>query len=245
MRVEQTLAELRAGQDNAYDRHKAGLVWRLLAEDWRGRTALDLGSGAGPISLELVRRGARVTGVERVPARVAAARLAAARAGLEHRLRFVEGDVCELELGERFDLLVAKDVLEHVDEERFMARVGAHARADSRLLLATHNACSLQFLLGQAGSWALGRGRYLGMDPEHLRLWGPRSLAGLLGRHGWRPLAWAGGYHLPYRLARGVLPLAWLERLPLHLLEERWGLRWPFDRCGWVLMVLAGREPAR
>ncbi len=243
MDAERVLEALRSGQDNAYDRRKARLLWRLLAQDGRGLRALDLGCGAGPISLELARRGARVVGVDRVASRVAAARLAAAQAGLGRPPRFVVGDACELALGERFDLIVAKDVLEHVDEDRLMARVNAHARPGAHLLVATHNACSLQFLAGQAAAWARARGRYLGMDPEHRRMWWPSALEALLVRHGWRPRSWAGGYHLPYRLARGLLPLAWLEALPLQILEERWGLGWPLDRCGWVLMVLAERAP--
>ena len=58
----------------------------------------DLGSGDGRIAIAAARRGARALGIDIDPARVDEARRNAARAKLEDRVRFVQGDLFELDL---------------------------------------------------------------------------------------------------------------------------------------------------
>lgn len=57
--------------------------------------AMDLGCGDGTTALPLARLGADVTGIDLTPRLVAAGNRRAAAAGLT-RLRFIEGDACEL-----------------------------------------------------------------------------------------------------------------------------------------------------
>jgi tRNA (mo5U34)-methyltransferase len=64
--------------------------------DLRGWEVLDIGCNAGYYSLELARRGARVTGVEVEPLYLAQARWAAGQCGLDDRVRFVQGNVYDL-----------------------------------------------------------------------------------------------------------------------------------------------------
>jgi ubiquinone/menaquinone biosynthesis C-methylase UbiE len=72
--------------------------------------AVDLGCGTGFLSLELARRGHRVTGVDFAPAMIAAARRKAAEAGLA--VRFEEGDAEALPFAPRsFDLAVSRHLL--------------------------------------------------------------------------------------------------------------------------------------
>lgn len=58
----------------------------------------DLGSGDGRIAIAAGRRGARALGIDIDPVRVDQARQNAARAKLEDRVRFVQGDLFELDL---------------------------------------------------------------------------------------------------------------------------------------------------
>jgi SAM-dependent methyltransferase len=67
-----------------------------------GAAVLDLACGPGRHSLELARRGFRVTGVDRTPPHLAAARAAAGEEGLE--VEWVEADMLSFSRPESFDL---------------------------------------------------------------------------------------------------------------------------------------------
>src|SRR5574338_54622 len=73
-----------------------------------GKTALDVGCGAGLLAEPLARLGAKVTGVDASPEVIAVARDHAAAMGLEIDYRV--GDVQEL--NGRFDLITSMEVIE-------------------------------------------------------------------------------------------------------------------------------------
>jgi len=66
-------------------------------------TLLDLGCGTGGHALPLAQRGYQVTGVDRSEVMLAAAR----QKGEGTSVRFLEGDIRELDLGERFDAVIS------------------------------------------------------------------------------------------------------------------------------------------
>jgi SAM-dependent methyltransferase len=73
-------------------------------------TVLELGSGAGALSQEMIRRGAAtVTGIDLSPASVEHANAAAARAGLSGVLNYQVGDASAVPLGE-YDVVVSQKV---------------------------------------------------------------------------------------------------------------------------------------
>jgi SAM-dependent methyltransferase len=83
------------------------LIERLLAKHGAPspRRILDLGCGTGSHALPLAQRGHHVTGVDRSPAMLAQARAKAASTALpaDRIPAFLEGDIGQLDLGERFD----------------------------------------------------------------------------------------------------------------------------------------------
>jgi SAM-dependent methyltransferase len=94
-------------QDKDYEA-ECDLVEAALRRFGHGslQTILDLGCGTGNHALPLARRGYRVTGVDRSPHMLAQARHKAATLGEGHAPTFIEGDLCALDLGQRYDVVL-------------------------------------------------------------------------------------------------------------------------------------------
>ncbi|MDB5592538.1 MAG: bifunctional 3-demethylubiquinol 3-O-methyltransferase/2-polyprenyl-6-hydroxyphenol methylase [Enterovirga sp.] len=117
-----------------------------------GLDVLDAGCGAGLLSEPLARLGGAVTALDPAEATIAAARRHAEGAGLaiDYRAETVEAAVAR---GERFDLVVSMEVLEHVaDPARFVASCAQALRPGGLLLLATLNRTLRSFALAIVGA---------------------------------------------------------------------------------------------
>jgi 2-polyprenyl-3-methyl-5-hydroxy-6-metoxy-1,4-benzoquinol methylase len=110
--------------------------WLSVARD---TSVLDAGCGIGRWSRILAGRGAQVTGVDVSPTMIAQATLRAASQGVAERCRFLAADLPDLELGQRFDLVLCVTVLQHIlDPERHrraLDRLRAHLSTKGRLVL--------------------------------------------------------------------------------------------------------------
>jgi 2-polyprenyl-6-hydroxyphenyl methylase / 3-demethylubiquinone-9 3-methyltransferase len=109
-----------------------------------GKTALDVGCGAGLLTEPLARLGARVTGIDAAEELIAVARDHAAKMGLE--IEYRAGDVQALE--GRFDLVTSMEVIEHVaDPAAFLKALAKRLAPGGLLILSTPNATSWSRLL--------------------------------------------------------------------------------------------------
>lgn len=119
-----------------------------------GKTALDVGCGAGLLCEPLARLGAQVTGVDAASENVAAASAHAARAGFE--IRYIAGELAELDLG-RFDLVTSMEVVEHVADKRaFLASLASALKPGGLMVLSTPNRTMASRLLLVEGAERLG-----------------------------------------------------------------------------------------
>ena len=115
-----------------------------------GKSALDIGCGAGLVCEPLARLGAAVTGVDAAGDNVAAASAHAEASGLD--IRYMMGEVASLDIG-TFDLVTSLEVVEHVADKRaFLADVAARVAPGGLLVLSTPNrtAASRVLLVGAA-----------------------------------------------------------------------------------------------
>jgi len=119
-----------------------------------GKTALDVGCGAGLLAEPLARLGAKVTGVDAAPELIAVARDHAAAMALEidYRAGAVEG------LKGQFDLITCMEVIEHVaDPAAFAAALAKRLAPGGLLILSTPNATGWSKLLTITLAEGLGR----------------------------------------------------------------------------------------
>jgi 2-polyprenyl-6-hydroxyphenyl methylase / 3-demethylubiquinone-9 3-methyltransferase len=104
-----------------------------------GKTALDVGCGAGLLTEPLARLGAKVTGIDAAPEVIAVARQHAAAMGLE--IDYRTGDVEQV--GGEFDLITCMEVIEHVaDAPSFVKALAKRLATGGLLIMSTPNATS-------------------------------------------------------------------------------------------------------
>ena len=102
-----------------------------------GKTALDVGCGAGLLAEPLARLGARVTAIDAAPELIAAAELHARgqRLDIDYRAATVE------EIGGTFELITSLEVIEHVaDPGSFVRALASRLAPGGLLILSTPNA---------------------------------------------------------------------------------------------------------
>lgn len=198
----------------AYLREAMDLHWGgdgRAARPLAGKTALDVGCGAGLLCEPLARLGADVTGVDASGENTAAAAAHAEGAGLD--IRYMPGELSALGLG-AFDLVTAMEVIEHVaDKPAFVTALAAHLADGGLMVLSTPNRtlASRAMLVGAAEAvGAVPRGTHHWDDfitPDELRelLAGAGLVMGEPKGIAWRP---GKGLHLSDDLALNYIMTA-------------------------------------
>jgi 2-polyprenyl-6-hydroxyphenyl methylase/3-demethylubiquinone-9 3-methyltransferase len=166
-----------------------------------GKTALDVGCGAGLLAEPLARLGAQVTGLDASAALINVAREHARQSGLE--INYHDGDLAELE--GQFDLVTCMEVIEHVaDPAAFVTALAGRLAPNGLLIMSTPNATGWSKLL------MITVGEGLGQIPrgthEFEKFIAPGRMKALLGDAGLKCL--------------DVEGIAWSPTRGLHLSED-------------------------
>ena len=128
-----------------------------------GRSAIDVGCGAGLLAEPLARLGAHVTGIDAAPENIGAARAHAAASGLA--IDYVAGGIEDLR-GRRFDLVTSMEVIEHVaDPAAFVAGLASALAEGGLMILSTPN----RTLASRLAMITLGEG--MGAIPKGTHDW--------------------------------------------------------------------------
>jgi len=127
-----------------------------------GKSAADVGCGAGLLAEPLARLGAAVTGIDAAPENIAAAREHALGQGLEIDYRVGGAEA----LDGRFDLVTSLEVVEHVaDPTAFVGALAAAVAEGGLLVLSTPNRTAWSRLI------MIGLGEGTGRIPKGTHEW--------------------------------------------------------------------------
>ncbi len=165
-----------------------------------GLSVLDVGCGAGLVTEPLARLGAAVTGIDPGEETIAAARLHAAEAGLAIDYRATTAEALA-EAGERFDVVLTLEVVEHVtDVAAFIATTASMVKPGGLTMASTINRTRKAYLLAIIGA-------------EYVLRWLPR------GTHDYDKLVTPDELSAAYRAA-GLAPSAETGVMYVPLLDR-------------------------
>jgi 2-polyprenyl-6-hydroxyphenyl methylase / 3-demethylubiquinone-9 3-methyltransferase len=173
-----------------------------------GLRLLDIGCGGGLLCEPLARLGAAVVGADPAAANIGAARLHAAESGLAIDYRVITAEALA-DAAERFDLVLAMEVVEHVaDVSLFVKRCAEMVRPGGMMIAATLNRTLKSFALAIVGA-------------EYVLRWLPR------GTHQWDKFVTPN--ELEAVMTRDGLQVLDATGVIYNLLADRWQLSTDMD----------------
>lgn len=162
-----------------------------------GLSLLDIGCGAGILTEPLARMGGKATGIDPSPELIAAARHHAELGGLSIDYRATTAEALT-QAGERFDVVLAMEVVEHVtDVDAFVASAAGLLKPGGLMVASTINRTMKAFVLAIVGAeyvlrW-LPRGTH-----TYDKLVTPKELTDAFRAAGLTPAAETGIMYLPF-----------------------------------------------
>ena len=166
----------------AYIRDMIDMHWQSDEHGFRpleGKTALDVGCGAGLLAEPLARLGAKVTAIDAAPELIEAAKAHAAGQGLSIDYRAVGLELLEA----HYDLVTSMEVIEHVaDPQEFIDDLAARLAPGGLLILSTPNRTAWSKLL--TITFAEGFGQIPKGTHDFDKFIDPDTMRGLLAKAG-------------------------------------------------------------
>jgi 2-polyprenyl-6-hydroxyphenyl methylase/3-demethylubiquinone-9 3-methyltransferase len=169
---------------------------------------LDIGCGGGLLSEPITRLGAAVVGADPAAANIEAAKVHAGREGLPIDYRVTTAEALA-DAGERFEVVLAMEVVEHVaDLTLFVSRCAEMVKPGGLMVVATLNRTIKSFALAIVGA-------------EYVLRWLPR------GTHQWDKFVTPN--ELEIALERSGMAMTQETGVIYNLLADRWQLSTDMD----------------
>ncbi|MBI1970846.1 methyltransferase domain-containing protein [Candidatus Woesearchaeota archaeon] len=228
-----------------YYSRKVKEIKKLLSkhcQDLRGKNVLDVGCCGGYFSVLFAKQGAHVTGIDLSKNAIAAAVYYAKQQGVS--CSFLCGELSVIPAAKKFDLILAKDVIEHVqDDVAFIEQLSSKLSPGGQLVITTQNwFCLNYFFEGTLRKIFYPKKKWVGWDPTHVRWYSCRGLEKKLEAAGLQAMGYSGSYYLPYEMIK-VLKLEPRWRW-FVLLDDFLGDKWPLNRMGWSISVMGEKKRA-
>ncbi|MCP6720036.1 MAG: methyltransferase domain-containing protein [Patescibacteria group bacterium] len=235
---EEALELYLAGHDNLYGRMQIQTIkraMRAVCPSFKNLKILEIGCGGGIWTEFFIKEGAKVTSIDTLSHPL--------QANKERNPEgtFILGDAALVKINDSFDIVFAKDVIEHIEEDdKFLANMHHHLKEGGSIVIATQNSSSLNYLVqGNYHRYVKRNKNWLGWDPTHVRFYNYSSLSKKLKKAQFRPMRWFGSYFFPYRLFSDHFGKIWESRIFCLIESSPLCLRLPLGIWGWNIGVIA------
>lgn len=235
---EEAIERYLLANDTLYDNMKNEVIKEVFCsavDSWESLKILEVGAGGGIWTEFFIKQGAGVTCVD------SCEHVLKGNAKLHPEAKFILADAATVTLKEKFDLIFAKDIIEHIENDiRFLENINRHLKKDGLLLITTQNSFSLNYLIEGGFNFLMGNKSWCGWDPTHIRFYTHKSLNKKLKTIGFKATKCFGVYHFPYRFISQTIFKKVLERRGFHFVEIlKLYDKFPFSITGWNIGIVA------
>ena len=201
-----------------YYRNKVIEIMKLIP-DMKGKKVLDVGCCAGYMSVLFARMGAEVTGIDTSENAIKAAKLYANQKGV--RCRFMNKEAWEVD--ESFNVILSKDVIEHIlHDNGFVSNIADKLMPGGQLIIQTQNKFSLQFIIEYPVRLVMGDKSWKGWDPTHKKFYTQKSLRCLMSHNLLADFRHSSSHILPYlMITKGLFGFEPKNKWPWKILTDR------------------------
>jgi len=207
---------------------------------------LDFGGGIGIVSLFLAKHGHKVTLADQSPEALEAAKLFFKEEGVEGLIDIVLCDNASNISSSQFDIIIAKDLIEHVIEDsQLIVDFSKNLVEGGKLILTTQNSFSPNYIIeGGIRRIMNPKVKWMGWDRTHIRFYNPKSLKQLLKSSSFTNIHFRSTYIFPYKLFDVLIQ----KFIPSHKTSFLWKLdkllykSGFFRKFGWNIMVIAEKQ---
>jgi 2-polyprenyl-6-hydroxyphenyl methylase / 3-demethylubiquinone-9 3-methyltransferase len=230
-------------QGKAYSRIKNLFIRELLC-DLKHKRFLDYGCGAGMFLVYAAKQNAaRITGVDAEESVLLTARFFAHKEGVENKCEFLVNEhFPSFPPHTFFDVILFKDVIEHIEsDQRLLDAAAKHLAPGGILVLSTQNAFSFNYLIeGTCHRILRNEKDWFGWDPTHLRFYTPWGLRAMLKKAGLLPVDWRSAYIVPHKIPAPQSSGRQFYRIEsLTYIDKILGHVFPFKLLGWNIIIKA------
>lgn len=204
---------------------------------------LDYGGGIGYLSAKLFELGHKVTLADQSSEAISTAAYFFKKEN--YKINILKAEKGYFSTEERYDIVIAKDLIEHVIEDKKMFdNLFGLLNKSGKLIITTQNTSSLNYLIeGTYKKIKTPKVKWLGWDRTHLRFYNPRSLKLLTKNLPVNKIEFRGSYIFPYKLIDILLyKLFRIKKTKFYIIDILLMKIKIIGRYGWNIMMICQKK---
>ena len=196
---ENALSKYLNNYKDVYNRINIEKILKVITSDKKLKI-LDYGGGIGFLAAELKKLGHNVTLADQSEEALSTAAYYFKKENLN--INILKAEKGYFNTDNKYDIIIAKDLIEHViEDKRMFDDLFSLLEDDGKLILTTQNSFSINFLIeGTYNKIKNPNKKWLGWDRTHIRFYTPNRLMKLASDLNVKKIQFKSSYIFPYKL---------------------------------------------